>query len=145
MKTKKKPTAAKRYDGFSAAEKSAMKSRVSEMKSGDAADEGDVLAKIDEMPQPDRDSAHRFHAMIKRVAPSLTPRLYYGMPAYAKDGKSVCWYKTAAKFKSRYATIEFSDQAKLDDGTMWPVSYALPKLTAADEARLEALVRKAVG
>ncbi len=145
MKTKKKPAAGKRYDGFSTAEKSAMKARVSEMKSGDQADEGDVLAKIDEMPQPDRESARRIHAMIKRVAPSLTPRLYYGMPAYAKDGKALCWFKTAAKFKSRYATVEFSDVARLDDGTMWPVSYALPKLTPADEAQLEALVRKAVG
>lgn len=145
MKTKKKPATAKRYEGFSAAEKAAMQSRVSEMKSGDANTESDVLAKIDDMPQPDRDNARRFHAMVKKVAPALTPRLYYGMPAFSKEGKALVWFKPASKFKMRYATVEFSDQAKLDDGSMWAVSYALPKLTGADEARLEALVKKAAG
>lgn len=145
MKTKKKPVRAKRYGGFSADEKSAMAARVKEMKAGEADSEGDVLAKIKDMPQPDRDQGTRIHAMVKRVAPSLTPRLYYGMPAYAKDGKALFWFKPASKFKTRYATIEFSDHAKLDDGSMWAVSFAVPKLTAADEAKLETLFKKAAG
>jgi uncharacterized protein YdhG (YjbR/CyaY superfamily) len=107
--------------------------------------EGDVLAKIAEMPAADRALAERIHAIVKASAPGLAPRTYYGMPAYAKDGKVVCFFQPAAKFKSRYSTLGFNDDANLDDGTMWPTSWALTKLTAADEARIEALVKKAVG
>jgi uncharacterized protein YdhG (YjbR/CyaY superfamily) len=106
--------------------------------------EGDVLAKIAEMAESDRAMAERIHAIVKAVAPGLAPRTYYGMPAYAKDGKVLCWYQPAQKFKTRYGMFSFSDQANLDDGTAWPVAYALTKLTAGDEARIAALVKQAV-
>jgi uncharacterized protein YdhG (YjbR/CyaY superfamily) len=113
-------------------------------KSGaDADGEREVLAKIAEMPEPDRGMAERIHALVKASAPSLTSRTYYGMPAYARDGKVVCFFQPAAKFKARYATFGFNDTAKLDDGAMWPTSWALTTLTAADEATLGALVKKA--
>jgi uncharacterized protein YdhG (YjbR/CyaY superfamily) len=104
-----------------------------------------VLEKIAEMPEPDRVMAERLHAVIKASAPALSPRLWYGMPAYAKDGNVVCFFQSAQKFKTRYATLGFSDKANLDEGAMWPTAYALTELTAADEARIGALVQKAVG
>ena len=103
-----------------------------------------MLAKIAEMPETDRVMAQRLHAIVKASAPALSPRTWYGMPAYAKDGKVVCFFQSAQKFKSRYATLGFSDQANLDDGAMWPTSFALKKLTAAEEARIGALVKQAV-
>jgi uncharacterized protein YdhG (YjbR/CyaY superfamily) len=106
--------------------------------------EGEVLAKIAEMPKPDRDLALRLHAIVKASAPSLSPRTWYGMPAYAKDGKVVCFFQSAQKFKTRYATFGFSDKANLDQGAMWPTAFALRELTAADEATIAALVKKAV-
>ncbi|MFE0330791.1 iron chaperone [Streptomyces sp. NPDC003753] len=109
-----------------------------------AEDEAAVLAKIAEMQESDRVMAERIHAVVKESAPELAPKLWYGMPAYALDGKVVCFFQSAEKFKSRYATFGFSDKANLDDGTMWPASYALKELTAADEARIGALVKKAV-
>src|SRR5215471_18012564 len=142
----------KRYEGFTAEERSAMKDRVQEQKvaarRGSRADQADgeseVLAKIAEMPEPDRVRGERIHAVIKASAPALSPRLWYGMPAYARDGKIVCHYQPAQKFKTRYATLGFSDEANLDKGAMWPVAFALTELTAADEARIGALVKKAV-
>jgi hypothetical protein len=106
--------------------------------------ERDVLAKIAEMPEPDRDMAKRLHALVTTTAPSLVPRTYYGMPAYAKEGKVICFFQAASKFKVRYATFGFQPDANLDDGTMWPSAFALKELTAADEKRLAALVKKAV-
>ena len=106
--------------------------------------EDDVLAKIAEMPEPDRAMAGRLHAIVKASAPGLSPKTWYGMPAYAIDGKVVCFFQSAQKFKTRYATIGFSDAAHLDDGVMWPTAYALTKLTAAEEAKISALVKKAV-
>jgi len=103
-----------------------------------------VLAKIDQMPEPDRAMGKRLHAIIKASAPALSPRLWYGMPAYAKDGNVVCFFQSAQKFKTRYATFGFSDKANLDEGAMWPTAFALTELTAADEARIGALVKKAV-
>jgi uncharacterized protein YdhG (YjbR/CyaY superfamily) len=105
--------------------------------------ESDVLAKIAEMPEPDRVMAERLHAIIKATAPNLSPRTWYGMPAYAKDGNVVCFFQSAQKFKSRYATLGFSDKANLDEGAMWPTSFALTELTSADEARIAALVQMA--
>ncbi len=142
----------KRYDGFTEEEKAAMQDRVQEMKvdgrRGSRADkvdgESEVLAKIAELPESDRALAKRLHAVIKASAPALSPKLWYGMPAYAKDGKIVCHFQSAQKFKTRYATLGFSDEANLDEGAVWPVAYALGKLTAADEARIGALVKKAV-
>ncbi len=107
--------------------------------------ERDVRAKIDEMPEPDRSMAERLHAIIKEAAPALAPRTWYGMPAYAKDGKVVCFFQSAQKFKSRYATLGFSDNANLDDGDMWPTDFALKQLTAKEEKKIAALVKKAVG
>ena len=107
--------------------------------------EGDVLAKIEEMPEPDRTMAQRLHAIVKASAPTLVPRLWYGMPAWAKDGHVVCFFQSGQKFKTRYATLGFSDKANLDDGRMWPNAYALNELTAAEEAKIAALVKKAVG
>ncbi|MGY1577501.1 iron chaperone [Streptomyces sp. MN13] len=130
-----------------------MKERAKEMKASArrgsradkaAEDEAAVLAKIAEMEEADRTMAERLHAVVTASAPDLRPKLWYGMPAYAKDGKVVCFFQSAQKFKSRYATLGFSDQANLDDGAMWPVSYALRELTAADEARIGALVKRAV-
>jgi uncharacterized protein YdhG (YjbR/CyaY superfamily) len=136
--------------GFTADEKAAMRERAKELKAEARADkdkaagESDLLAKIAEMPEPDRAMAKRLHAIVKASAPDLAPKTWYGMPAYAKDGKIVCFFTPAAKFKSRYATFGFNDDANLDEGTMWPTSFALKKLTAADEARIGALVKKAV-
>jgi len=131
---------------FAAEELGAMKDRVKELKAaaGEAEGESAVLAKIAEMQKPDRAMAERLHAIIKASAPALSPRLWYGMPAYAKDGKVICFFQGAQKFKTRYATLGFSDKANLDEGTMWPNAFALTKLTAADEARIGALVKKAV-
>ena len=133
--------------GFTAEERAAMKERARELKAAKTkADwESDVLAKIAEMPEPDRVMAERLHALIKAAAPTLTPKTWYGMPAYAKDDKIVCFFKSADKFKSRYATLGFEEAANLDDGAMWPTSFALKKLTAADEAEIRALVERAVG
>jgi len=140
-------------DTFSAEERAAMKERAQEVKKvsrrrGRASkedDEREVLAKIAEMPEPDRSMGERLHAIITEAAPALAPRTWYGMPAYAKDGKVVCFFQSAEKFKSRYATLGFSDTAGLDEGTMWPTAFALTELTAADEARIAALVKRAVG
>ena len=129
---------------FTAEERAAMREAARERKSPSKDGEADVLAKIAQMPKADRDKAKRIHAIVKDVAPGLKSRTWYGMPAYTKDDKVVCFFKSAAKFKSRYATLGFSDKANLDDGTMWPVAYALTKLTKADEARIAALVKKAV-
>jgi uncharacterized protein YdhG (YjbR/CyaY superfamily) len=138
--------------GFTEEERDAMKERAEELKvegrrnSGatKADGEGDVLAKIAEMPESDRAMAERIHAVVKASAPDLTPRTWYGMPAYAKDGHVVCFFQSAHKFKARYATFGFCDKANLDDGNLWPVSFALKKLTASDEARIGALVKNAV-
>jgi uncharacterized protein YdhG (YjbR/CyaY superfamily) len=136
---------------FTDEERAAMVERAKEVKgarggrsAGKADGESDVLAKIAEMPKSDRVIAERFHAIVKASAPSLSPKTWYGMPAYAnKDGKVICFFTPAAKFKSRYATFGFNEDAKLDDGAMWPTSWALTKLTAADEKRIAALVKKA--
>jgi hypothetical protein len=138
--------------GFTDEERAAMKDRVQELKAaarrvprGDKADgESAVLAKIAEMPEPDRALGKRLHAVIKASAPALSPRLWYGMPAYAKDGNVVCFFQSARKFKTRFATLGFSDKAHLDEGAMWPTAFALTELAAADEARIGALVKKAV-
>ena len=121
-----------------------MKERVQELKAEKADGESAVLAKLAAMPEPDRTMGKRLHAVIKASAPALSPTLWYGMPAYAKDGKVVCFFQSAQKFKTRYATLGFSDKANLDEGTMWPIAYALPELTAADEVRIAALVKRAV-
>jgi len=139
MKSKTK----KRYNEFTAEEKSAMRDRVRELKVGDADGEKEVLEKIAGMSKPDREAGQRIHAIIKTAAPSLSPRLWYGMPAYTKNGKVLCHFQPAEKFKTRYPTVNFSDQASLDDGDVWPVSYAVAKLTPAAEAKLSALVKKA--
>jgi uncharacterized protein YdhG (YjbR/CyaY superfamily) len=137
-------------EGFSDEERAAMKERAQELKgrrgsrAGKADGERAVLDKIAELPEPDRAMAERLHAIIKASAPALSPKTWYGMPAYAKDGKVVCYFTPASKFKERYATFGFNAEANLDDGTMWPTSFALKKLTAADEARIAALVKKAV-
>ena len=140
----------KTSDGFSDEERAAIKERAQELKaakrrgpSGKADQESAVLAKIAEMPQPDRAMAERLHSVITASAPALSPRLWYGMPAYAKDGKVLCFFQSAEKFKSRYATIGFSDDANIDDGAMWPTSFALTELTSAEEARIAELVRTA--
>jgi uncharacterized protein YdhG (YjbR/CyaY superfamily) len=142
----------KTFERFTVEERAAMKERAQELKAaarrGPRAAEADgesaVLAKIAEMPEPDRGMAERLHAIIKASAPALSPRTWYGMPAYAKDGDVVCFFQNAQKFKARYATLGFSDNANLDEGNMWPTAFALKKLTAADEARISALVTKAV-
>jgi uncharacterized protein YdhG (YjbR/CyaY superfamily) len=142
----------KTSEGFSDEERAAVKERARELKAaacrGSRADKADgeseVLAKIAEMPGPDRAMAERLHTLIKASAPALVPRLWYGMPAYAKEGKVVCFFQAALKFKTRYATLGFSDDANLDEGTMWPTAFALMELTAAVEARIGALVKKAV-
>jgi uncharacterized protein YdhG (YjbR/CyaY superfamily) len=132
--------------GFTAEERAAMKERARELKADArrASGESDVLAKIAEMPQPDRAMAERLHAIVKASAPDLSPKTWYGMPAYAKDGNVVCFFQSAQKFKTRYATFGFSDTANLDEGAMWPTAFALKKLTATEEARISALVKKAV-
>jgi hypothetical protein len=142
----------KKFEGFADEERVAMKERAQELKAASrrgsraakADGESDVLAKIAEMPEPDRAMAERLHAIITVTAPALSPRTWYGMPAYAKDGKVVCFFQSAQKFKTRYATFGFSDAANLDEGAMWPTAFALTKLTAADEARIGALVKTAV-
>ena len=137
-----KRTAGKSSNGFTAAEKAAMRERVKETKSETG--EVDVLAKIAGMPKADRVMAERLHSLIMETAPELTPRTWYGMPAYAKDGKVVCFFQDANKFKARYATLGFSDKANLDDGAMWPTTFALSKLGAAEEKRIRALIKQAV-
>ena len=153
QKSAKSTTAIKKKSkGFTDEERAAMKERAQELKAqarrgsraGKADGESDVLAKIAEMPEPDRVMAERLHALIKASVPALSPRTWYGMPAYAKDGKVVCFFQTAQKFKSRYATFGFSDSANLDKGAMWPTSFALKRLTAAEEKKIGALVKKAV-
>jgi uncharacterized protein YdhG (YjbR/CyaY superfamily) len=130
--------------GFTADERAAMRERAKELKAGKGDGESDVLAKIAEMPKADRVMAERLHAIVKAAAPDLTPRTWYGMPAYAKDGKVVCFFQSAQKFKSRYATLGFSDRANLDKGVMWPTAYALKELTPAEEKKIAALVKSAV-
>jgi uncharacterized protein YdhG (YjbR/CyaY superfamily) len=143
-------TAMETTKGFTEEERAAMRQRSRELKSGKrrgssaANGEREVLEKIAEMTESDRAMAERVHALITASAPELTPRTWYGMPAYAKGDKVVCFFQSAQKFKSRYATLGFSDKANLDDGAMWPIAYALEELTAADEARVEALVKQAV-
>lgn len=139
-------TANKKATGFTAEERAAMKERSQELKAAakKADGESDVLAKIAEMSDPDRTMAERLHAIIKASAPDLMPRTWYGMPAYAREGKVVCFFQSAEKFNTRYATLGFSDTAQLDEGALWPVAYALKELSAAEEARIGALVKKAV-
>ncbi len=140
----------KKSKGFTDEERAAMKERAKELKAEARANkdraegESDVLAKIAEMPEPDRAMAKRLHAIIKASAPALSPKTWYGMPAYAKDGKVVCFFQSAQKFNTRYATLGFSDAANLDEGAMWPIAFALKELTAAEEAKIGALVKKAV-
>ncbi|MCK6630615.1 MAG: DUF1801 domain-containing protein [Anaerolineae bacterium] len=140
----------KRVKGFTDEERAAMKERAQEMRAearankDRAAGESAVLAKIAEMPEPERIMAQRLHEIIKDSAPALSPKTWYGMPAYAKDGKVVCFFQSAQKFNTRYATLGFSDEANLDEGAMWPTAFALKELTAVEEARIAALVKKAV-
>ena len=137
----------KKFKGFTEEEHGAMKERIQELRADKADGESSVLGKIAEMREPDRTMGKRLHAIIKESVPALSPRLWYGMPAYAKagkDGKVVCFFQTAQKFKTRYATFGFSDKANLDEGTMWPTAFALKGLTAAEEARIATLVKKAV-
>jgi hypothetical protein len=129
---------------FTEEERGAIRDRVQEMKASKGEGESAVLAKIAEMREPDRTMAKRLHAIIKESVPALTPRLWYGMPAYAKDDKVVCFFQAAQKFKTRYATFGFSDKANLDEGNMWPAAFAVKGLTVAEEARIAALVKKAV-
>lgn len=143
-----KPAADKAATGFTAAERAAMKERARELKAEQAKADGEteLLAKIADMREPDRAMATRLHAIVKSSAPGLAPKTWYGMPAYANgDGKIVCFFQSAQKFGARYATFGFNDSARLDDGAMWPVAFALKELTAADEKRIAALVRKAIG
>ncbi len=151
MAEKKAPkTATKPAEGFSAEERAAMRERAKEVKgagrrgAGKADGASDVLAKIAEMAPTDRAMAERLHAIVTASAPSLSPRTWYGMPAYARDGKVVCFFQSAQKFKTRYATLGFSDKASLDDGSMWPTSFALKELTPAVEKRITTLVKSAV-
>jgi uncharacterized protein YdhG (YjbR/CyaY superfamily) len=153
QKSAKSTTAiGKTSKGFTDEERAAMRERAQELKAaarrspraGKADGESDVLAKIAEMREPDRTMAERLHAIIKASAPALSPRTWYGMPAYAKDGKVVCFFQSSQKFKTRYATFGFSDKANLDKGALWPTAFALKELTAAEEAKIAALVKKAV-
>jgi uncharacterized protein YdhG (YjbR/CyaY superfamily) len=147
-----KSTTGKASKGFTDEERAAMRERAQELKAaarrgpgaGKGDGESDVLAKIAEMPEPDRAMAERIHAIVKATAPALSPRTWYGMPAYAKDGNVICFFQSAQKFKARYATFGFSDKANLDEGAMWPSAFALKELTAAEETRIAALVKKAV-
>ena len=151
--TKSTTATGKKSKGFTDEERAAMKEHAQELEAearrGTRADkaggESDVLAKIAEMPEPDRAMGKRLHEIIKASAPALSPKLWYGMPAYAKDGKVVCFFKAASKFNARYATLGFSDKANLDEGAMWPTDFALKELTAAEEARIGALVKRAAG
>ena len=145
QKSAKGATAAtRRYEAFTDEEKGAMKDRVQELKLGKADEEGAQLARIAEMSEPDRAMAKRLHALIKASVPALSAKLWYGMPGYARDGKIVCFFQPARKFKTRYATFGFNDSAKLDEGGIWPVAFALKRLTAVEEAKIVALVKKAV-
>ena len=145
QKSAKRTTANRnKSNGFTDEERAAMKERARELKASKTDGESDVLAKIAEMPKSDRAMAKRLHSIIKDSAPSLSPRTWYGMPAYAQDGKVVCFFQSAAKFKARYATFGFSDRANLDKGAMWPTSFALKELTTAEEGKIVALVKKAV-
>ncbi|MEO3940366.1 DUF1801 domain-containing protein [Paenarthrobacter nicotinovorans] len=141
----------KSYDGFSEEERAAMKERAQELKKAprkkaSAADgEADVLAKIAEMPEADKVMAERLHAIVREHAPELTPKTWYGMPAYAKDGKNIVFFKSADKFKSRYATLGFEENATLDDGDMWPTSFAVKEITPEVEAKIVELIKRAVG
>lgn len=137
-------TPAKASKGFSNEERAAMKQRAQEQRAGKADGESDVLEKIASMAAPDRAMAERLHAIVKANAPALSPKTWYGMPAYARDGKIICFFQPAEKFKTRYATLGFNDSARLDDGGLWPVAYALKELTPAEEAKIAALVKKAV-
>jgi uncharacterized protein YdhG (YjbR/CyaY superfamily) len=148
--TKKTTKPAAASEGFTAEERAAMKERAAELKtsargSGKAGEEEALLAKIAEMPPPDRAIAERIHAIVREHAPDLKPKTWYGMPAYARDGKVVCFFQPAAKFGARYATLGFNDPAHLDEGTMWPTAFAITELTADDEARVAALVKRAAG
>ena len=150
QKSTKSTTARKKSNGFTAEERAAMKERAKELKAEARRDadraEGEraLLEAVAAMPGPDRALAKRLHAIVKASAPALSPKTWYGMPAYAKDGKVVCFFQSAQKFKSRYATFGFNDAANLDEGAMWPTSFALTELTATEEARISALVKKAV-
>jgi uncharacterized protein YdhG (YjbR/CyaY superfamily) len=146
QKTTKQSPKSKSSDVFTAEEKAAMKERAKELKAAkSAADaEAEVLAKIDEMPEPDRSMGKKLHKMVKENGPDLTPRTWYGMPAYAKDGKVLCFFQNADKFKVRYSTFNFTEEANLDDGDMWPVSFALGNLTATQLGKLGKLVKQAV-
>jgi uncharacterized protein YdhG (YjbR/CyaY superfamily) len=152
QKSAKRTTAIKKSKGFTDEERAAMKARAQELKAearrgpraGKADGESDVLAKIAEMPEPDRAMAKRIHAIIRDAAPVLSPKTWYGMPAYAKDGKVVCFFTAASKFNSRYATFGFNDEANLDEGAMWPTSFALKELTPTEEVKISRLVKKAV-
>jgi uncharacterized protein YdhG (YjbR/CyaY superfamily) len=147
MSPEKDTKASAKSTGFTAEERAAMKERAQELKAEARRADGEkaLLAKIAEMPEPDRAMAERLHAIITASAPDLSPKTWYGMPAYAnKDGKVVCYFTPASKFKERYATLGFNDTANLDEGNMWPTSFALKDLTAAEEAKIEALVKKAV-
>jgi uncharacterized protein YdhG (YjbR/CyaY superfamily) len=145
-KTAAKRTRAKASKGFTAEERAAMRERAKELKAAASKEEAEqaVLEKIGEMPKADRVMAERLHALIKATAPELSPRTWYGMPAYAKAGKIVCFFQSAAKFKARYATFGFNDTANLDKGAMWPTSFALKELTPAEEKKIGSLVKKAV-
>ena len=150
QKSAKSTTATgKASKGFTDEERAAMRERAQELKAaaraGKAGEESAVLEKIAAMPEPDRTMGERLHAIVKGSAPGLSPKLWYGMPAYAKDGNVVCFFQNAQKFKTRYSTLGFSDKAALDEGQMWPTSFALTELTASEEARISALVKKAVG
>ncbi len=139
----RKSATGKKLKGFTAEERAAMKERVQELKAGKGDGESAVLAKIAGMGEPDRSMGKRLHAIIRASAPGLTPKLWYGMPAYAKNDKVVCFFQSAQKFKTRYATFGFSDKANLDEGHLWPTAFALKELTAAEEAKIGALVKKA--
>jgi uncharacterized protein YdhG (YjbR/CyaY superfamily) len=146
---KSSTTTGKAAKGFTDEERDAMQERARELKAeragkGKADGESEVLAKIAAMPEPDREIGERLHAIVTATAPALTPRLWYGMPAYARDGKVLCFFQSASKFKTRYATLGFSDVANLDKGALWPTAFALKELTAAEEAKIAALVKKAV-
>ena len=142
----KNATTSKNSAGFTKEEMAAMKDRARELKAGEDQEEAlrDVLAKVAEMPEPDRTMAERIHKIVTEAAPTLAPKTYYGMPAYAKDGKVICFFKPKSKFKVRYASVEFSADAKLDDGDMWPISYSVINLTPAVESRIAELVKKSI-
>lgn len=137
--------ASRRSKGFTEEERAAMKERIRELKAGEEDGESAVLAKIAEMPDPDRTMGNRIHAIIRRNAPALSPKLWYGMPAYTKDGKVVCHFQPAQKFKTRYSTLGFSDKANLDEDDMWPVAFALKDFAAVNETKIVALLKKALG